>query len=194
MQSLWKATRRYLGVVAAAAVLAAATGLVARAQTLGRAAGQADQAAKPGRVLLDENVMKLAVVVMANQTPITQADAQAVLPVLESMQARLEEQRQTAQGPDDAAAAELDARLLAALSPKLQQAVGVVRLLVPAAPPAPAGPAVGGPPPGGAGQGMREGGRPGGPGGPHGRGGPGGPMGMRMLGPLVDFFRSTAAG
>jgi hypothetical protein len=187
MRSLRKATRRYLGVVAAAAVLATATGLVAvaRAQTLGRAAGQADQAAKPGRVLLDEDVTKLAVVVMANQTPITQADAQAVLPVLESMQAQLEEQRQTAQGPDDTAAAELDAQLLAALSPKLEQAVGVVRLLVPAAPPAPAGPAVGGPPPGEAGQGMPQGGRP---------GGPGGPMGMRMLGPLVDFFRTTAGG
>ena len=181
MRSLWKATHRYLGVVAAAAVLAAATGLVAAARA------QTDQAARPGRVLLDEDVMKLAIVVMASQTPITQADAQAVVPVLESMQAQLEEQRQTGQGSDDAAAAELDAQLLGALSPRLREAVAVVRLLAPAGPPAPAGPALGGPPPRETGPGMPEGGR-------HGRGAPGGPVGMPMLGPLVDFFRSTAAG
>jgi len=187
-RSLWSVARRYSTLTAAAVTLAAAAGLLAVASA------QTDQGVKPGRVLLDEDLARLAIVVMANQTPIAQADAQEVLPALEAIQAKIEEQKQTAYEPDDAAAAELDAQLLAALSPELREAVSVVRLLMPAAPPAPAGLTVGGPPPGGAGQDMPEEGRSERRGGPHRRGGPGGPMGMRMLGPLVDFFSTTAAG
>lgn len=72
METIWSLSgvaRRYT-VVAAAAI-----GLVAVA------AAQTGQASKPGHVLLDEDLLKLGIVVMANQTPITQADAQAVLPV-----------------------------------------------------------------------------------------------------------------
>jgi len=188
MQPLCDAGRRWRTLVAAAVVLAAAVGLgvLARAQTY--------QGSKPGCVLLDEDLTKLGIVVMANQTPITQADAQAVLPVLEAIQAQLEEQRQTREGPDDEAAAALDAQLRAALSPEVLGAVDVVRLLAPAAPPRPEGPPgtpdaadspdqAPPPPPG-----------PGHERGPRGGPGRGGMTGIWMLGPLTDFFRTTAAG
>ena len=200
MRSLRSLTHRYWGAAAGALVLAAAAGLgaVARAQT--------DQGTVPGRVLLDGDLAKLGVVVMANQTPITRADAQAVLPVLEKIQADLEEQEPDGDGTDDAAA-DLDAQLRAALSPKLLAAVGAVRLL---APPVPRGPAGRGPGPGrrghmrgpagpGAGPGGAGADLPGprmgrGPRGGRGPGGPMGPMGRWLLGPLLDFFKTTAAG
>jgi hypothetical protein len=177
-------------LLAAAVALAAALGLVAMATA------QMDQGRKPARMALDENLMKLAVVVMANQTAITQADAQAVLPALEDIQAQFEQDRAAGTPPDETVMAELDSKLQAALSPTLKSAVGVVRLLTPSAPPVPGargggpeGPGTGseppaGPPPDGPGGGRRGGG---------GRG-PGGMMGLGMLDALVDFFRSAAGG
>jgi hypothetical protein len=174
----------------AAIALAATLGLVVIA------AAQTDQGSKPARIALDEDLMRLAVVVMANQTPITQADAQAVLPALEDIRARLEQDRAAGTPPDETVMAELDSELHAALSPTLKSAVGVVRLLTPSAPPGPevrggglGGPGTGleppaGPPPDGPGGGRRGGG---------GRG-PGGMMGHGMLDALVDFFRSAAGG
>ena len=188
-RSLWSVARRYPIMTVAAVALAAATGLVAVARA------QTDQANKPGRVLLDEDLAKLAIVVMANQTPVTQADAQAVLPILEEMQEQRGEPGTEGQRLDDATAADLDAQLRAALSPTLLAAVDVVRLLTPSAPPGPAGQH----PRSGAGGGGTGTDMPGphmgrGPRGGHGPGGPRGPMGPWLLGPLVDFFTTTAAG
>jgi len=192
METIWSLSgvaRRYSVAAAAAVALAAAIGLVAVG------AAQTGKASKPGHVLLDEDLLKLGIVVMANQTPITQADAQAVLPVLEKIQAQLEQDRAAGTPPDDAALVALDAELLAALTPKLQSAVGVVRLLIPPAPlgpdvqrrrprgPGPAGEMPPGPPRGGPNRGPRGRGR-----------GPGGTLGPGMLGALVDFFRSAAGG
>ena len=188
MRGFTKAVGRWRLLVAVA--LAATLGLVMVA------AAQTDQESKPARMALDEDLMKLAVVVMANQTPITQADAQAVLTAPEDIQAQLPRGRGGGMPPDDAAFAALDSELQDALSPELQSAVGVVRLLTPPAPPErdgrhrrPAGPGTGleppaGPPPDGPGRGRRGGG---------GRG-PGGMMGHGMLDALVDFFGSAAAG
>jgi hypothetical protein len=194
MGGIGKAVGRWRLLVAAVA-LAAALGLVAMATA------QTDRTSKPARMALDEDLMKLAVVVMANHTPITQADAKAVLPALEAIQAGLGEAKAGGAPPDDAAIAALDAGLQAALSPTLRNAVAAVRLLTPPVPPAPdtlarrpekAGPrdeARLGPPSGGPGRGQRGGG-PRGPRGGH--RGPGGMLGHGVLGPLVDFFRSTA--
>jgi hypothetical protein len=188
IRGLTKAVGRWR--LLAALALAATLGLVMIA------AAQTDQASKPARMALDEDLMKLAVVVMANQTPITQADAQAVLPALEGIQAQLSQGQADGTPPDDSALAALCSELQDALSPELQSAVGVVRLLTPSAPPGsdarhrgPAGPGAGleppaGPPPDGPGRGRRGGG---------GRG-PGGMMGHGMLDALVDFFGSAAAG
>jgi len=213
---LYSAVRRCSRVAGVAIALVAATGFTVAAR------GEAEKASAPGRALLAEDVMKLGIVVMANQTPITQADAKAVLPILERLQAERGGRGRERAGLDDEAAADLDAQLRAALSPKLRAAVEAVRLLVPAAPPerggrqarrgGPGGPdgdggGRGGPGDGGRGRGM------GGPGGPDGDGGAGdmpgrgmgrggrggrgpgggmGPMGPAHLGPLVDFFKGAA--
>ncbi len=187
MRGLGKGVGRWR-LLAAVAALAAALGLVAVA------AAQRYERAEPARMALDEDLMRLAVVVMANQTPITQADAQAVLPALDKIQAQLEQDRAAGTPADDTAIASLDAELLAALTPRLRSAVDVVRLLTPPAPPAPGIQPRGmdlppmddgaqpGPPPGGPGRRPRGGGG-------H---GPGGMTGAWMLGALVDFFRSAA--
>jgi hypothetical protein len=73
------------------------------------------------RVGLGKDVAKLAIVVMANQTPITSADAQAVLPVLKEL-------RDAKMPISEATAQALDGKLQAAFSPTLKQAVSVVRL------------------------------------------------------------------
>jgi hypothetical protein len=166
-----------------AIALVAATGLTVAAR------GETEKASAPGRALLAQDVMKLGIVVMANQTPITQADAKAVLPILEKLQAERGGPGPERAGLDDEAAADLDAQLKAALSPKLRAAVDAVRLLVPAGPPerggrqarrgGPGGPDGrggdrGGPGGGGRGRGM------GGPGGPGGDGGPGDMPGRGM--------------
>ena len=88
-----------------------ATAIVAHAQ---------DTTSHANRIALGRDLVKLGIVVMANQTPITQADAQAVLPALTAMRA-----------PNtlpEANAATLDANLLSALPAGLRQAVSVVRL------------------------------------------------------------------
>ena len=194
MGGIGRAVGRWRLLVAAVA-LAAALGLVVMATA------QTDRTSKPALMALDEDLMKLAVVVMANHTPITQADAKAVLPALEAIQTELGEAKAGGAPPDDAAIAALDSGLQTALSPTLQSAVGAVRLLAPPAPrapdalarrpkgPGPRDEARLGPPPGGPERGQRGGG-PRGPRGGH--RGPGGMMGHGMLGPLVDFFRSTA--
>ena len=184
MRSLNRAGRHSRWLVVAAGVLLGAGGLavVATAQT--------DQGSRAGPALLDAEVSKLAVVVMANQTPIAQADAQRVLPVLQKIQAQLG-QRQPGERPDETAAEGLQAQLHAALPAHLSAAVDKVRLLTapdlarPAAPRPEAGAAddnMEAPPPPDPGRGPR--------GGP----GPGGAIGLRLLGPLVDFFKTTAAG
>jgi hypothetical protein len=187
MRSPRRTTRRYATLAAAALALVMATGLVAVARA------QSGPGGAPAMMALDQDVTKLAIVVMANQTPITQADAQAVLPALEGIQAQLEDQRAAGGPPDEEAVAALDAQLRAALPANLLAAVDVVRLLTPSAPPGPAGPPPGlapssgddrpAPPPGGPGHGPGGGGR-----------GRGGMMGLSLLGPLVDFFRTTATG
>ncbi len=163
--SLGSAVRRYPTFAGVAIALAATMGLTVAAR------GQTGQASAPGWALLAEDVTKLGIVVMANQTAITQADAKAVLPILEKLQAQRGGPGPESAGLDEKAAADLDAQLRAARSPKLRAAVEAVRLLVPAAPPEQAGRQ---PRPDGRGGGGPDGrdGRGGGPGGP-GRGRPG---------------------
>ena len=72
------------------------------------------------RVALGRDVVKLAIVVMANQTPITPSDATAILPVLQAIKAP--------EVMNEELAAELDGKLQAALSDPLKQAVSMVRL------------------------------------------------------------------
>ncbi len=72
------------------------------------------------RRTLARDIVKLAIVVMANQTPISQADAQAVLPVLKDIRAQMPLSEESA--------ATLDANLTQSYSPTLKAAVGVVRL------------------------------------------------------------------
>jgi len=91
--------------------------------------GQTEQASAPDRALLAQDVTKLGIVVMANQTPITQADAKAVLPILEKLQAQRGGPGPERAGIDEKAAADLDVQLRAALSPKLRAAVEAVRLV-----------------------------------------------------------------
>lgn len=187
MRSIRRSVSRWR-LLAATMALAAMPGLVALATA------QMSQTAQPAPMQLDQDLAKLAVVVMANQTPITQADARALLPVLERVQAQREEARGEGGPPDDDALAALDSELRAGLSPGLQSALGVVRLLAPVAPP---GPGFG---PGGmdapeAGDGQPPGPPPGGRGrGPRGGGGPSGMTGPWLLNALVDFFRSAAGG
>ncbi len=100
-----------------AGIVIAVLGIVLTAGLLTRAVAAENYA---NRLALGRNVVKLAIVVMANQTPITASDAQSVLPALDAIQA---ENRIT-----EESAAALDARLLNALSPALRQAVQVVRL------------------------------------------------------------------
>ncbi|MHB9026728.1 MAG: hypothetical protein ACYC7E_21565 [Armatimonadota bacterium] len=80
----------------------------------------AAQESYANRVTLGRDVVKLAIVVMANQTPVTAADARAILPVLEDIRSR--------EKIDEEAAAQLAADLQSALSAPLQSAVDVVRL------------------------------------------------------------------
>ncbi|MGD0111236.1 MAG: hypothetical protein ABSD48_05175 [Armatimonadota bacterium] len=77
--SLGSAVRRYPTFAGVAIALAATMGLTVAAR------GQTGQASAPGWALLAEDVTKLGIVVMANQTAITQADAKAVLPILEKL-------------------------------------------------------------------------------------------------------------
>jgi hypothetical protein len=122
VRSLWT-------LIAGVASVAVAVGVA------GAAPAPTPEEIRRGRPPLAEDLMKLSVVVMANQTPITQADARAVLPVLEDIQAQLREHRQAGERPDGAAVAGLEAELLEALSPELRSAVATVRLLQPAPPP-----------------------------------------------------------
>jgi hypothetical protein len=104
--------------IAALAVLLGigATAIVAHAQA---------QERHENRVALGRDLVKLGIVVMANQTPITPSDAQAVLPALQAMR-----EKDTLSEADAAA---LDANLQAALPSTLRQAVQVVRLPEPSA-------------------------------------------------------------
>ncbi|NIR00401.1 MAG: hypothetical protein GTN78_09410, partial [Gemmatimonadales bacterium] len=70
MRSLWTAASRRWAVIVGTAGVAAAVGLA------GAAPAPTTEETRGGRLLLAEDLMKLSVVVMANQTPITQADAQ----------------------------------------------------------------------------------------------------------------------
>ena len=72
------------------------------------------------RATLTKDVIKLAIVVMANQTPITQADATAILPKLLAIKAE--------DVISETQAAQLDAQLHSAFSPVIESAVSVVRL------------------------------------------------------------------
>ncbi|MHB0938393.1 MAG: hypothetical protein ACYDCO_25965 [Armatimonadota bacterium] len=72
------------------------------------------------RVTLARDVFKLAIVVMANQTPISAKDAAQVVPALEAIRAE--------EVITEEEAAQLDAQLLSALSPELRSAVEKVRL------------------------------------------------------------------
>lgn len=77
------------------------------------------------RMTLGRDVVKLAIVVMANQTPITRDDARAILPALQAIRENdviTEENALT-----------LDAGLMNALSSPLRQAVDVVRMPQPKA-------------------------------------------------------------
>ena len=80
------------------------------------------QAQEPydNRITLGREVVKLAIVVMANQTPVTATDATGILPVLEEIRAqdKISEEQ----------AAVLHAKLYNALSSPLKEAVNVVRL------------------------------------------------------------------
>ncbi len=184
-QSPWKAAPRSRALLAAAVMIVAGAGLTAVSRA------QGGPGSSPGRVALEQDVAKLTVVVMANQTPISQADAQAVLPVLQKIQTKLEASREN--GPlDEATATDLDAQLRAALPAGLSTAVGAVRLLTPK-PPAGLPADRPGPPPG---DDQGQAGPPpgGGPGGRHGGRGPGGGLGLQLLGPLTDFFQTTASG
>lgn len=84
---------------------------------LARAGAEEDYAQ---RITLARDVVKLGIVVMANQTPITAADAKAVLPVLQAIR--------TPETMTEELAARLDEQLLSVLSPAMQDAVKVVRL------------------------------------------------------------------
>ncbi len=75
------------------------------------------------RRALMQDVARLGVVVMANQTKITPADARAILPTLTAVR--------TTRRLTETAAQELDGKLQAALSAPLRQAVSVVRLPAP---------------------------------------------------------------
>ena len=72
------------------------------------------------RATLTKDVIKLAIVVMANQTPITPADATAILPALQAIKA------ENVIGEDKAAT--LDTQLHSAFSPAIESGVKVVRL------------------------------------------------------------------
>jgi uncharacterized protein HemY len=100
--------------IAGAALALLAIGLVA-ARTW--AAANEDYT---NRLSLGRDVVKLAVVAMANQTPIAAGDAQAVLPMLEQVRAQ--------EAMTEERAAQLDGQLQKALSAPLREAVGKVRL------------------------------------------------------------------
>lgn len=73
------------------------------------------------RISLMRNIMKLSIVVMANQTTITADDAKSVLPVLKSI-------RQTGKGISEEQAKNFETQLQSAYSPVIAKAVNVVRL------------------------------------------------------------------
>jgi hypothetical protein len=101
-----------IALALAGVVVLGAVGLSAWAQ-----AGDQDWA---NRLTLGRNVVKLAVVVMANQTPISQADAQAVLPALQAIR--------NTDKITEMNAATLSSKLLHALPAGLGAAVETVRL------------------------------------------------------------------
>lgn len=73
------------------------------------------------RISLMRNIMKLSIVVMANQTTITADDAKSVLPVLKSI-------RQAGKGISEEQAKQFEIQLQSAYSPILNKAVNLVRL------------------------------------------------------------------
>lgn len=117
MRGMQQRTVRRLALAGALLVVLAGGGLafLARAQ-----AGEGAGTPFTHRIALGRDLVRLSIVAMANQTPIAQADARAVLPVLQAIKAQ---DRIT-----EANAADLDRRLQQALSSDLKEALRVVRL------------------------------------------------------------------
>jgi hypothetical protein len=125
MKALWEKMGGWRwAALAGLGALLVAGGATYRIHSAAAAADAAAGAAAGPRLILWKDVAKLGVVVMANQTPITQADAKAVLPVLQEL-------RDTKKPMDEATATAIDGKLQAALSADLKQAVSVVRLPTP---------------------------------------------------------------
>lgn len=116
MKRMHKKWTRHLMVGIGLAALLLGGGL-ATAFAASKPASPADYA---NRIMLAQDVAKLAVVVSANQTPFTRADAQAIIPVLHEIQ--------DARVMTESLAVTLDAKLQRALSPALESAIARVRL------------------------------------------------------------------